>query len=65
MIADQPTGSAEGAQEPGRIRPDAARDEARGTTLSAGERYGPLLLERTRKADGRLLIYYRDAGDAG
>jgi hypothetical protein len=30
-----------------------------------GERYGPLLLERYRKADGRPLLLYRRVADDG
>jgi hypothetical protein len=48
----------------------AAAEEPRGAAAPAGatpeppprERYGPLELERTRKDDGRALLYFLEAG---
>ncbi len=40
-------------EHPPALRPDGAAERERG---------GPLVLERHRKADGRLLILYRSAG---
>jgi hypothetical protein len=49
-------------QEPP-AEPDLA--EPRHESAAAPERYGPLLLERYRKADGRHLILYERVGDDG
>jgi hypothetical protein len=42
-----------------------AASETEHATPASSERYGPLLLERYRKADGRPLLLYRRVADDG